>query len=195
MRFFILLLIGFFVAPAYAVEIPLNGTVQIEGPFQPDESFSASIYLSVSAQISSANYDPTNPVNTSTSYAVYTDIGGPTVEFGSRTGALGDLEAIGGMFASCTSCSQSAELIWFSSIYDPIVYTYTITTSTQFLFFGPGPISAIATLDLELPDGFSVASPIPEPSTWAMLLIGFAGIGFAGYRRYQLPKPAGGVPT
>jgi hypothetical protein len=26
-------------------------------------------------------------------------------------------------------------------------------------------------------------SAIPEPSTWAMMLIGFAGIGFAAYRR------------
>jgi hypothetical protein len=26
-------------------------------------------------------------------------------------------------------------------------------------------------------------SPVPEPSTWAMLLIGFAGLGFAGYRK------------
>jgi PEP-CTERM motif len=25
--------------------------------------------------------------------------------------------------------------------------------------------------------------PVPEPSTWAMLLIGFVGIGFAAYRR------------
>ena len=24
--------------------------------------------------------------------------------------------------------------------------------------------------------------PIPEPSTWAMMLLGFAGLGFAGYR-------------
>ena len=23
----------------------------------------------------------------------------------------------------------------------------------------------------------------PEPSTWAMMLIGFAGLGFVGYRR------------
>jgi hypothetical protein len=23
---------------------------------------------------------------------------------------------------------------------------------------------------------------IPEPSTWAMMLLGFAGLGFAGYR-------------
>jgi uncharacterized membrane protein len=25
--------------------------------------------------------------------------------------------------------------------------------------------------------------PIPEPSTWAMMLLGFAGLAFAGYRR------------
>jgi len=29
----------------------------------------------------------------------------------------------------------------------------------------------------------SIASAIPEPSTWALLLIGFAGIGFVKYRR------------
>jgi hypothetical protein len=28
---------------------------------------------------------------------------------------------------------------------------------------------------------------IPEPSTWAMMLIGFAGVGFAGYRRTRNP--------
>jgi PEP-CTERM motif len=27
------------------------------------------------------------------------------------------------------------------------------------------------------------ASVVPEPSTWAMLLLGFAGLGYAGYRR------------
>jgi hypothetical protein len=31
-------------------------------------------------------------------------------------------------------------------------------------------------------DAVSV-SAVPEPSTWAMLLLGFAGLGFAGYRR------------
>jgi PEP-CTERM motif len=28
-----------------------------------------------------------------------------------------------------------------------------------------------------------LTSPVPEPSTWAMLLIGFAGLGFMAYRR------------
>ena len=29
----------------------------------------------------------------------------------------------------------------------------------------------------------AATSAIPEPSTWAMMLIGFAGLGYAGYRR------------
>ncbi len=35
-----------------------------------------------------------------------------------------------------------------------------------------------------LPPGISA---VPEPSTWAMLLIGFAGIGFASYRKRRQP--------
>jgi hypothetical protein len=30
---------------------------------------------------------------------------------------------------------------------------------------------------------FVKGAPVPEPSTWAMLLLGFAGLGFFGYRR------------
>jgi PEP-CTERM motif len=32
-----------------------------------------------------------------------------------------------------------------------------------------------------------IASAVPEPSTWAMMLIGFAGIGFMAYRRKSKP--------
>jgi hypothetical protein len=31
---------------------------------------------------------------------------------------------------------------------------------------------------------------VPEPSTWAMMLLGFVGLGFAGYRRARKTKPA-----
>ncbi len=29
----------------------------------------------------------------------------------------------------------------------------------------------------------SLTSSVPEPSTWAMMLVGFGGLGFAAYRR------------
>jgi hypothetical protein len=38
---------------------------------------------------------------------------------------------------------------------------------------------------------FSISgSIVPEPSTWAMMLLGFAGLGFAGYRRGRKTHPA-----
>ncbi|MBR0995475.1 PEP-CTERM sorting domain-containing protein [Bradyrhizobium japonicum] len=30
---------------------------------------------------------------------------------------------------------------------------------------------------------FAFTSPVPEPSTWAMMILGFAGLGFMAYRR------------
>ena len=35
----------------------------------------------------------------------------------------------------------------------------------------------------------SVSPAVPEPSTWAMMALGFAGLGFVGYRRARL-RPA-----
>ena len=40
-----------------------------------------------------------------------------------------------------------------------------------------------------LPDG-ALAGGVPEPSTWAMLLIGFASLGFAGFRRAAINRRA-----
>jgi hypothetical protein len=46
---------------------------------------------------------------------------------------------------------------------------------------GQGPFNAAFSLNGTL---------IPEPSTWAMMLLGFAGLGFAGYRQARKARPA-----
>jgi hypothetical protein len=39
--------------------------------------------------------------------------------------------------------------------------------------------------DLRTDGSFTTRASVPEPSTWAMMLLGFAGLGFVGYRRAQ----------
>jgi hypothetical protein len=39
----------------------------------------------------------------------------------------------------------------------------------------------------------NLTGPVPEPSTWAMLLLGFAGLGFMAYRRKSKARIDGGV--
>jgi Domain of unknown function (DUF4082)/PEP-CTERM motif len=67
----------------------------------------------------------------------------------------------------------------------------TVTTTANIIYqqatYAPGP----SLTDPTTPDGtpgffgpnISIgSSTIPEPSTWAMMLLGFAGLAFAGYR-------------
>ena len=45
-------------------------------------------------------------------------------------------------------------------------------------------IHPTAATHLVLADAFlALASPVPEPSTWAMLILGFGGVGYMAYRR------------
>jgi hypothetical protein len=50
------------------------------------------------------------------------------------------------------------------------------------------------TLIADGPGGFgfdlAIGGAVPEPSTWAMMLVGFAGLGFAGYRSTRRGAPA-----
>ena len=39
--------------------------------------------------------------------------------------------------------------------------------------------------------GVGVVTSVPEPSTWAMLLIGFAGLGYAAFRRREKSRLEG----
>jgi len=58
------------------------------------------------------------------------------------------------------------------------------TSSTVLAFFGrENP----AFYQLDNVSVEAVGSAVPEPGTWAMLLVGFAGLGFAAYRKKTKP--------
>jgi PEP-CTERM motif len=64
--------------------------------------------------------------------------------------------------------------------------TYAPGTETFFTVAGPGIVTInVGTSNDSLGFGLGGGSVsiVPEPSTWAMMLLGFAGLGFAGYRK------------
>lgn len=63
-------------------------------------------------------------------------------------------------------------------VYNPTI-GYTILTLSN-----PNMQVASPNIDFYLfGDTASAVSAVPEPSTWAMMVLGFAGIGFMAYRR------------
>ena len=61
--------------------------------------------------------------------------------------------------------------------------TSTLFVSSVDLLFGTGPDHVEQAL---LPDGSPggfIGAPIPESSTWTMIVLGFVGLGYAAFNR------------
>jgi hypothetical protein len=80
-------------------------------------------------------------------------------------------------------------------------YTFDVKAtgpSTTLAFFGMNVPSTNLLADVSVvPTGVSVGPPTsvsvaPEPSTWAMMLLGFAGLGFAAFPRFRRQMSAFG---
>ena len=70
---------------------------------------------------------------------------------------------------------------FFVSFYDQFGNLGALSGSSGVIAFDDGGSPADADYD-DLVVGFNV-SAVPEPTTWAMMLLGFAGIGLLAYRR------------
>jgi hypothetical protein len=80
-------------------------------------------------------------------------------------------------FLYCNYAAACDDGFWF----DTADYNFSISPAAGFgvSYWSPGGGSDI---EPYVQADWSIAA-VPEPSTWAMLLLGFAGLGFAAYRR------------
>jgi hypothetical protein len=124
--------------------------------------------------------------------------------FGSGTGLSG-VGSSGTVFPSFTiDPTNVGSPIYLAALIGDFVNTTGVVIGTPFAT-GDGPFSitapsGAAALQLGLNDdifsdntgflkidvtGSTAVSAVPEPSTWAMMILGFCGIGFLAYRRKQ----------
>jgi PEP-CTERM motif len=85
---------------------------------------------------------------------------------------------------------------WFLWLYTGVDYMYTLGNDTQTPpsncrcgtqdYAGMNSGATVLLYNSNDPGTWQV-SGVPEPSTWAMMLLGFAGIGFMAYRRKSKP--------
>jgi hypothetical protein len=93
----------------------------------------------------------------------------------------------------------------FNTLFSTTTATFTLsngfttsipTTATvgSSEFLGFVSTTPFDTISLSVPNGqawiiadFTMASAVPELSTWAMMILGFAGVGFMAYRRKSKP--------
>jgi hypothetical protein len=61
------------------------------------------------------------------------------------------------------------------NIFDAIADGDTTNTATPYGLVRAGAVTLGA--------GTLIVAPVPEPSTWAMMILGFFGVGFLAYRR------------
>ncbi len=100
-------------------------------------------------------------------------------------------------FAGCTPGSFSGYVFTFTGAPDITKVLVDSASSSDFQPVLPGGLSSttnsitvnVAGDNLAVDDQLILdvttggITPVPEPSTWAMMLLGFAGLGFAGWRR------------
>jgi len=100
-----------------------------------------------------------------------------TVPFGDAGGAFSaDYDDYNGQcgLACETSYKVIASGVFFSNVFSP-----STNSSGGFVdFLGTSFDNDIAQVQVG-----TISTSIPEPSTWAMMALGFLGLGFAGYRK------------
>ena len=116
--------------------------------------------------------DPT-PIRFSTDFTDVAVSGGTSTSVGPFTSVEFDSETFG-----------DGGLLVFTGLADVEADGFQIYTGSEDApIFSPGryAVQSETTRDFSFVVVTAATPPVPEPSTWAMMALGFAGLGFAGY--------------
>jgi hypothetical protein len=186
----VLLLLPLFASPAKAAiftmsangSYSISGSIAEESQIASDETFGAFLRL-----IEPANLPPLRPLVFSGGQVLDAGyiIANANIRFFDQNN-----NPIPGPYGSSAMLGWTATNFGMLARQQHSSEGWTLPSDTPLYFTSSGSVfSNSGNVDLQielwLPDGLTVNSvaAVPEPSTWAMMILGFAGVGFMGYRR------------
>lgn len=171
---------------------PNQAGVQVQNPQGPGN---IGYYSLSNFTIAFPNYTTTSFVSRAPSFWVSNDVffgGNPNDQINAGIDTPFDYNAGGiveavtfQLFGASTSLFSSAALPLSLSLSDfpRQIFGYQIINYAPALFVGMEDVGLKFT-------EISLAPPVPEPATWAMMLLGFTGVGFMTYRKRKSPALA-----
>jgi hypothetical protein len=163
-----------------ALWIPSGG---FYGGLGPSPGNPSSFLLDLTGTANKAPYDSVSQMIATTAGAHYKltfDLGS-AIQWGIQDGVTASAGSTSGTFTS-TNPGDSSNF-WNSETLD-FVATGTSTLITLAGASGQSYIGVDNVAVVETTGG------VPEPSTWAMILLGFAGVAYLGYRKAREPNGA-----
>ena len=156
-------LCAFPLTPAFAIQVTLSFTVSGFGASAPTDPVTGS--FTYDAPSITSNPTSLTAVNLTIDGHAYT-----LAEVGSVPNFIGGvINGVNGI----DSGTDDFFLAWFPVSSAPFNFAYATTSNTE-VIFGSRNFTQFSV---------TAATPVPEASTWAMMALGFAGLGLLGYRK------------
>jgi hypothetical protein len=113
----------------------------------------------------------------------------PPTFLGNTSGAFDAATAIAASFNALAVSTPQTEIYYVPAT----TVTSNFTTGTEVEFISTWITQSAGSFDNQTNVTnfnfavFTAASAVPEPSTWAMMILGFCGLGFMAYRHHSKP--------
>ncbi|MEH2614480.1 hypothetical protein V1293_006769 [Bradyrhizobium sp. AZCC 1693] len=160
---------------ADGVELGLRASIRFVGPITPTGNLYIAPVGSTPPGRALWNFEfSVNPGSLLGTHSLLT-ITGPGGSFAFNPAIIPDNTPLGGPLY------QNSENLGFAFLGGPI--SFNPNASGIYTF----DLKLFSADDRQLGDVSIQVNAVPEPSTWAMLILGFAGIGFMTYRRKSRP--------
>lgn len=163
------LLAAMFASPASAALLNFELTGSHQASFQIDTETTPNFFSSSTLIGNQVRFD-----NVSGIFGGVSSLA--SISFGAGSSIVADLN-INGTVLGFTQLIGNGPDLFTGNPGDPVFTLGSFNLSNP--FFGQNDVLTI-----------SAVAAVPEPSTWAMMILGFAGVGFMAYRRKGKPALA-----